>query len=308
VWDDALTLQLLNAIACATTSLDIAVYDVTSPCLVDALLAARAANPDLLIRVVTEFDTCGRVEGTLVCELARLEEAGAAEVVVDNRPSYLMHDKFVIVDGARAVVTTANWTNEGLCGEYNAGLLLEDAPLVAALAAEFERFFVAQSFGPPDVVEPISSGGVDLYFSPSGADWQDELLRRVNNADVEIRFLVFAFTREDLAQAMVDAVARGVRVRGVIAHRFFTRTYDAVPLLVDGGVEVRVADVHHKTTLIEDSGGSTIVTGSGNLSAAARDNNNEVVVFIGGDDMWGDFDAEFDRIWAVAEVETLEEE
>lgn len=308
-WDDSMATQLLQAIACAETSLKIAVYDINSPCIVDALLAATTANPDLEVQVVTEFENCGRVDDELVCELSRLEEAGVGEIILDSRASYLMHTKFMVIDGTQAVVSTANWTDNGLCDEFNGSMLIEEQALVDALDDEFDRFFLDGLFGAPPWSEPISESGIDLYFSPSGEDWQDELIRRLGEAEGAIRFMVFAFTREDIAQAMIDAANRGVDVRGVIANRFFTSRYSAVTLMVDAGLDVRVAEVHHKTTLIDSGDGQvTLVTGSGNLSTAARDHNNEVVMFI--DDRDAVFDAfsiEFERVWSLSEVRTLEE-
>lgn len=304
-WDESLAVQLLQGIACATTTLDIVVYDINAPCLVDAILEAVEANPELVVRVVTEFETCGRVGGVLACELSRLEEAGAAEVVLDNRASYLMHDKIMIIDGVEAVISTANWTDNGLCEEHNGSVFTDDPVIVSALSAEFDRFFVDESFGAPEWAEPVDGVTMDLFFSPSGADWQDEMLRQIEEADGTIRFMIFAFTREDLAAAMIAAADRGVVVQGVISHRFYTATYPAIVAMDEADLDIRVANVHHKSTLIESSSGDVLVTGSGNLSTAAREHNNEVVLFVDDPTMYDAFSDEFERVWALGEDATL---
>ena len=309
-WDDSMSEQIVSAISCAEASLDICVYDIQWSCFVDAILSAWRSNPRLQIRVVTEFDNCGRVGGVLSCDLARLEEEGAAVVVLDDRPSYLMHDKFMVIDGERVLVSSANWTAGGMCDTFNSSVLLDTPALVSGLEAEFERFYDQGNFGVTPWSEPITGDGIDLYFSPRGEDWQEEILRLIGEADGSLELMIFAFTREDIATAIIDAAGRGVDVRMVIDHAFFTRRYPAIPALVDAGIDIRVAPVHHKSMLLENADSSTVVVfGSGNFSTAARDNNNEIVLFARDDsDIYDAFADEFDRIWDVAVIETLEDE
>jgi phosphatidylserine/phosphatidylglycerophosphate/cardiolipin synthase-like enzyme len=155
----------------------------------------------------------------------------------------------------------------------------------------------------------VSAEGVDLYFSPRGDDWQNEIIRLLGEADGSIDFMVFAFTREDIAEAVIAAAARGVTVRGIIDDEFFTSRYDAVTNMVAAGIAIRVAPVHHKGMLIEDADGSTVlVYGSGNFSTAARDDNNEIVLFVHDDaDTFSAFSGELDRIWDTAVQRPLEE-
>jgi phosphatidylserine/phosphatidylglycerophosphate/cardiolipin synthase-like enzyme len=303
VWDDSLTRQLLGTIACARSSLDIAIYDAQWDCIVDALLDAKEALPALQIRVITDNYTCGEA-GALTCDLRRLVEAGAAEVLPDNR-SYLMHDKLVIVDAGQAnpwaLVGSANWTRQSFCEDSNGAVVVEDAAIVAGLLAEFERM-MGGDFGNTSWVEPIASTGMDLYFSPLGADWQDEIIAVLGAlpSGATVRFMNYSFTRTDMADAFVAAHGRGVDVAGLVSRTFASEI--AVANMLAAGIAVRKAFVHHKTLIIESGSQKTVIMGSGNYSTNARLENNEIVIFFRNDaELYDAYAEEFDRIQATAE-------
>jgi phosphatidylserine/phosphatidylglycerophosphate/cardiolipin synthase-like enzyme len=303
VWDDSLTQQILGTIACARSSLDIAMYDVQWDCIVDALLDAKEALPALRIRVITDNYTCGEA-GALTCDLQRLVEAGAAEVLPDNR-SYLMHDKLVIVDAGQAdawaLVGSANWTRQSFCEESNGNVVVEDDAIVAGLSAEFERMMGGE-FGNTTWAEPIASTGMDLYFSPPGDDWQDEIVAELGAlpAGATVRFMNYSFTRTDLADAFVAAHGRGVDVAGIVSRMFASEV--AVANMLAAGIVVRKALVHHKALIIQSGSQKTVIMGSGNYSTNARVENNEIVIFFRNDaELYDAYAEEFDRIQAVAE-------
>jgi len=302
-WDPSLLDQLFGAFACARYSLDISIYDVQWACIVDALMAAKEARPALHIRVVTDNYNCGDT-AALTCDLRRLVDAGAAEVVSDNR-SYLMHHKLVIVDAGQvdqwAIVGSANWTFQSFCEDYNGGVVVNDSVIVDGLLAEFERM-IGGDFGDTPWTEPISSSGADLYFSPPGVDWQEAIIAQLGglSSGATVRFMNYSFTRLDIADALVQAHVRGVDVRGLTSRMFASET--AVSNMLDAGVPVRKAYVHHKAMIIDNGTQKTVITGSGNYSTNARDDNNEIVIFFLNDpDYYDAYMEEFNRIQAIAE-------
>jgi phosphatidylserine/phosphatidylglycerophosphate/cardiolipin synthase-like enzyme len=302
-WDSSLMDQLFGAFACARYSLDISIYDAEWSCLIDALLDAKEARPALRIRVVTDNYTCGDA-GALTCDLRRLVDAGAAEVVPDNR-SYLMHHKLVIVDAGQtdqwALVGSTNWTFQSFCEDYNGGVVVDDQAIVDGLYAEFERMF-GGDFGDTPWTEPISSSDAALYFSPPGVDWQEAIISELGalSSGATVRFMNYSFTRLDMAEALVQAHGRGVDVRGLTSRMFASET--AVANMLDAGIPVRKAFVHHKVLIFDTGSQQTVVTGSGNYSTNARDNNNEIVVFFWNDpEMYSAYFEEFNRIQAIAE-------
>lgn len=301
-WDDSLLTQLLQAIACAETSLDIAVYDVTWSCVVDAILSQAATHPGLSIRIVTEEENCERPGADLTCELSRLEDAGLVDVVLDNR-SYLMHHKVTIVDGQMALVASANWTEQSLCGEWNNAVMIEEAGIVSALQDEFDRLH-GEDFGNAPWTQPIEAGAVRLFMSPPGDAWQEALVEAIDGTEAggTIHFLVFAFTQRSIAEALVAAHDRGVTVAGAVGSRFASE--DAVEAMTTAGIDVRSGPVHHKSLFIEDaSGATTLIVGSGNFSANALRNNESVVFIADDDELFDAFEDELAQVFADLEAE-----
>ena len=304
VWDDSMIEQLTTAMACATETLDIAIYDAQWACVTDAIMRATELNPDLAVRIITEKDNCG-TPAALTCDLSRLAGAGRATVLLDTR-SYLMHHKFVLVDAgqpdAMAIFGSANWTTQGFCEEYNCNVVIDDETIIDALSAEFDRMF-AGDFGVTPWTEPISATGIDLYFSPSGADWQDRIVAQIDalGATATLHFMVASFTRQDIADAMIAAHGRGVTVTGLVSRLFAAEP--AVASMLAAGIQVRKDLVHHKVTFIESGADRIVFIGSGNYSTNARDENNEAVAEMRGDTAL--YDAlldEFGRIWAAADT------
>lgn len=304
-WDESLIEQLTGAFACATQSLDIALYDVQWPCLVDAILMAADRNPGLQIRVITDNDNCGD-PGELSCDLVRLESEGVAQVIPDNR-SYLMHHKVVIVDAGLpdrwALVGSANWTFEGFCEDFNGNVVIDDGAIVDGLSAEFDRMFIDGDFGGTPWEEPITSGGMALYFSPPGDDWQDEIIAEINglSSGGTFHFMIFAFTRLDMGEAMIAAHERGVAVSGLVSRMFSSE--EVVDNMLAAGIDVRKDFVHHKALILDDGSQKTVIMGSGNYSTNARVSNNETVIIFWDDpELYGAYLDEFNSIWAIAEA------
>ncbi|MFT7774385.1 phospholipase D family protein [Roseateles sp.] len=123
---------------------------------------------------------------------------------------------------------------------------------------------------------------IEVGFSPEGSARQ-LVLETVASATVSIQVLAYAFQASDIAQALVDARARGVQVRVVVdKKRNLNKTSKtAMDLVSRGGVELRTNDhfhIHHDKTIIVD--GSIVQTGSFNYAPSAETLNSENVVVI----------------------------
>lgn len=296
--DGATQEQLLDLITCATTSLELASYEITWPCVIDALLAKLARDPDIVINVVIDDDQCPRVAGVLDCDLARLDGQPRVAIVDDARSRY-MHHKFVVADSSKVWVSSANFTRNSFCSEDNNSLVVGEPAIVAGYSAEFQRMFTAREFGPVSSRENISGGGVSLYISPespvtSAPAWFDNIVAAVDTASTSIDFMIFSLTRFEIANAVIAAHRRGVTVRGVVAPLF--RSELAVEAMLTAQVPLRIANVHSKTMIVD---GRLVITGSPNWSENSW-GNNEASLWVASASVAASYTAEADRVWAGA--------
>ncbi len=135
--------------------------------------------------------------------------------------------------------------------------------------------------------EQVARGSIEALFSP----WNDieaTLLRALREAKKAIYVQAFSFTSRNLARALVDAHARGVKVE-VLADREQTVKAEnsQIPVLVKAGIpvalEVRYAAAHNKILLIDPlETNSVLVTGSYNFTYSAHARNAENVLVLRG--------------------------
>ena len=120
----------------------------------------------------------------------------------------------------------------------------------------------------------------ELGFSPKGESLQI-ILSGISEAKESILVAAYSFTSKPVAEALLDAHKRGVKVALVADQKGNSGRYTAVNFLANQGVPVRLngkyAIMHHKFMVID---GTTIQLGSFNYSAAAVDKNAENVLLL----------------------------
>lgn len=293
--------QLVGVIACANTTLHFALYETLWECVPELLLARLTAAPGLTLQLVYDDETCPRSGGTLMCPLARLDGHPRVTLVPDGRAGALMHHKYLIADGTRVWIGSANSSEESYCRDANDAVVIDEAPVVAAFDAEFRRMFMERSFGPIAAEAPATSGRYAAYFSPrspasSPARWFTDMVGAIGEARTSVDFVISAWTRTELSDAMIAARRRGVTVRGIVG-RMYLNDAPAMALLA-AGVPVRSGDVHSKLLIID---GQVVITGSANWSAAAWA-NNENSLWIRDSNAASAYGVFFDRQYAAATV------
>ena len=96
--------------------------------LVDAVIARQQAGVDVRI-ILSEFETAGYLE--------QLHERGL-DVVAKVRIQSNVHNKGIVADGKKVLVSSQNWSTDGTLYNRDAGVILESAPV----AAYFEQIFL----------------------------------------------------------------------------------------------------------------------------------------------------------------------
>jgi len=138
----------------------------------------------------------------------------------------------------------------------------------------------------------------DLGFSPGGTALQT-VERAIGGAKQTILVAAYEFTSVDVAQALAEAVSRGVKVWLVMDDQAEKSKYSQSKWLLAHGVAVRInkhyAIFHHKFLVID---GTTVETGSFNYTKGASEKNAEnALVLHGVPDLALAYRTEWIRLW-----------
>jgi len=181
-----------------------------------------------------------------------------------SKGSGLMHHKFIVVDGNRSIITSANFTLSDVHGDMgrpasrgNPNNLLEiDSPVVAGwLLEEFGLMWGDGPGGQPDSrfgtnkpLRPLRStqvgdATIGIQFSPmkTAVPFAERtngvIAATVGPATRSIDVALFVFSEQAIADAMETAHRRGAKVRVLVDPSFLARDYsEALDLL---GVTLR---------------------------------------------------------------------
>ncbi len=228
--------------------------------------------------------------------------------VVDDGRRALMHNKFVIIDRLHVWTGSWNFTENDTYRNNNNVVVLRAQAAVENYEAEFNEMFEQRLFGsrsPSRTPRPdFRQDGTPIltFFAPED-DVLNAILRAVGGAQRSIRFMVFSFTVDSIAQTMIQRAASGVTVQGIFETVGSETQFSELTPLFCAGLDVRQDGnpfrLHHKVFIIDDE---TIFTGSFNISANAVQANDENLLIITDRALAAQFIAEFDRRWAEARL------
>ncbi len=283
----------------------LALYELKLPAAADAIIRAKRRGVNVLLifdeghAAPGEPDAAGRS-----AELQRVLDAGVPVRTLRGGGSYgIMHHKTAVLDGAFVITGSFNWTQAADERNYENLLLRDDPavvasfdavwrwmwaaarPLAASAAAPAAEASAGMGSPPDDGARPVRfNGGAypAVAFSPRGGT-EALLLDAISRARRSVDIAMFSFYSQPLAQALLDAKARGVRVR-LVADAGQARRSEAVRLLQSGGVDLRLTQgrtggfsvMHHKYMVLD---GRMAVGGSYNFSNNAEQNNHENTLF-----------------------------
>ena len=169
-----------------------------------------------------------------------------------SKGSGLMHHKFVVIDGKKVIVTSANFTTSDVHGDFktpasrgNANNLLkiENAQLAQLFTQEFNimwgdgpggkpdsKFGIKKPFRPMQKVK-VGDTTVTVQFSPTSKTlpWEKSVNSLINQnlgiAKKSVNLALFVFSAQRLANTLEIEAQRGVAVRALIDSNFIYRSY-----------------------------------------------------------------------------------
>jgi phosphatidylserine/phosphatidylglycerophosphate/cardiolipin synthase-like enzyme len=282
----------------ATSTLEIAFYDITDLPAVDKIIKAHQRG--IKVRVITDTDNMRDKEDPTKPSEASRRLRRAKVPVQDDRRGAFMHHKFVVADGEAVWLGSMNLTPTSIYEHNNNGVIIRSKRIAANFQAEFERLFNDRSFSGAREPVPfpettIGGAAIRTYFSPNGGI-REAILNEIKKARKSIQVMAFVFTDNELADAMLARQQKGVVIEGVFDEclidsrsHYYTFRNARARVRRDGNQAL----MHHKVIVID---GKTVITGSYNFTNAAEQYNNESVVFITSRDIATAYADEFSRL------------
>lgn len=133
--DDGIRRHLLRAIRESRQQIDVAVYQLTSIELAQALTAAK--NRGVRVRVLTDKERAAT--GGPAIRLLREKSVEVRSLGISEQS--LMHHKFAVFDNGVVATGSYNWTNTAERANYENLVLFDDRDVVARFTREFQRLW-----------------------------------------------------------------------------------------------------------------------------------------------------------------------
>ena len=289
---DAAEDRLAAEIAAASRSVRVAMYNLTSARLGQALLDARRRG--VAVEVLWDARQMAQAYNTLDDELAA---AGLAITPVSNRRSdyATVHDKLAVIDGAIVTMGSANWGNSALHDNDESLLVFRDPALAAVVDGQLDEVR-AQVKRPRPGDLP---GPVQLYFSPE--DRLDRVVTAaIDRARTRAYVAVFSLRLRGATDALIRARQRGVQVFVVTDRKQSVDTGDderlraaGIPVIEALNAAGPFTAMHHKFAVLDD----TVVVGSFNWTTTATFANDEDLAVIADPEVAAAYAGEMGRLW-----------
>jgi phosphatidylserine/phosphatidylglycerophosphate/cardiolipin synthase-like enzyme len=294
-------------------TLDIAVQELDSRSIADAILAARAR--DVRVRLILEGDYLveseppadpwagvGDFEENRIIHAAMLR--AGVDVVTDLNPA-IFHQKFAVRDAdesSAAVLTgSANFTRtdtgtnpiaSGIDGGNNLNhlVVLHGHSAAGQYLAEFERMR-AGTFGelherhePQPREFRLGRMRIKPLFAPRHGP-EMEIMKQMLKASRRADFAMYTFAQSSGIDDTMIRLAGGLTIRGVLDRSQGSQSWAATRTLLDAGIELHtnasgngVRKVHHKLMVLDER---VTIVGSFNYTGPATTINDENIIVLG---------------------------
>ncbi|HKJ81614.1 MAG TPA: phospholipase D-like domain-containing protein [Ignavibacteriaceae bacterium] len=299
--------KFINQINEANYSIDLALYSLSGTVganIANALIAAK--NRGVKVRVIGEHDNQGTDPWSTLKSngIPLIDDAFDAA----NKGNGLMHNKFGVFDFRDTSSFLDDWVWSGSWNATDPGndndaqnvIEIQDKSLAQAYTIEFNemwgsntdtpnsansRFGIDKTDNTPHRFN-INGTPVQLYFDPSDhtTSHMGEIL---NAAQSSINIAMLTFTRDDLAQILINKKTQGDKVRVILDNN--TDTGNEFANLQNNGIDIHLKGsavtglLHHKYAVIDadiSSADQVVITGSHNWSSSAETSNNENTLII----------------------------
>lgn len=137
-----------------------------------------------------------------------------------------------------------------------------------------------------------------VYFTPP-ADVAVAIVKAIDASEREVLVQAYGFTHNAIAQALVRAHARGVKVRVLLDKKSQTSNRFVITVLQDADIAVRQdgkhAIAHNKVMVIDQD---VVITGSFNFTNSAATRNAENFLILKSPDLAQQYRLQWHSHWA----------
>ncbi len=119
-----------------------------------------------------------------------------------------------------------------------------------------------------------------VYFSPNGGCTK-AIIEQIDNAKSDIFIQAYSFTSAPIAEALINAHKRGIKIEAILDKSNVTGNYSSATYLLNNGIPVLIDAAHaiaHNKIIIIDK--EIVITGSFNFTKAAEEKNAENLLII----------------------------
>ena len=272
--------ELVQLISNETAAIRIACYCLTNLEIVRALLFA-AKQRNVPVEIIVD-KSCLQALGKALDIFA----AQNIPVYISSDKHY-MHHKFALFYSQQAIWTgSGNFTQAGLCFNYESALVSHNLELFNAFETEFNCIASQLSSYKPIIIQPIAAMRAS---SPTGQPYarvqftqlRAQIIKLIKNERTNITIAAHLLSDESIINALSNASKRNVAIQ-IIVDKSTPLTEN---LMHERNISVKFYNstgrilMHHKTLIFKSQG--IVVVGSANLTEdALSDNNYENMVII----------------------------
>ncbi len=224
----------------------------------------------------------------------------------------LMHAKYIVVDGKKAVISSLNWSNRAF-KNVDAGVYVE-GPVVDDLEKEF-WFLFKRSGGKDYEYQPRAEVAGNSKASLLIADknfpkdsYRAAVYRAVSNSQKNILISAFVLSDPYLIKLLIDAKNRGVDIKIILdpnkSDTYDNPNYQTAEILKQNKISYRWFKpnsyhdtefnmLHTKLMIVDNE----VIIGSGNFSHKGLDVNHEVGLITNDNEVVNKAKVFFNEVW-----------
>jgi phosphatidylserine/phosphatidylglycerophosphate/cardiolipin synthase-like enzyme len=290
---------VVDFINAATGSLDVCVYEINLPEIVEAI--AQAVKRNVKVRFVVPPSTLPSKDDSETRHIFNDLLTKKILRLSDNR-SGLMHNKFMVADRHRVWTGSCNFSQNDTEMNDNNAVTFSNDQMARNFTAEMDEIWEGnhgRKKGTPTPFPEIQMGNVLVrnLFSPED-DLEKAFVEEVLKATNSIFIMAFALTDRAILDALKNRITSGVKVYVLLDLTLSRQGSSLKTPLIEAGATVRISSnngrMHHKVMVIDDN---VVITGSANFSASALKVNDENIVIFACPPLARAFTREFTRCW-----------